>query len=1038
MTPLYLTRIELVEFRTFAKLDIGLAAEPGILIVHGSNGLGKSSLFDALEWSLTGDIDHFRATEGYKKFGSYLCRYGKRLGPTSSALTFSDGNRVERQLASVKSTVSTLKSTVENITEFLRKPDWDQPISALNRYLLLTHFLGQSTLSRLTHRKGVDRFDILKEASQSADLQKFGNALHGPGTTLPARAFVNRAAELKEDADELRSLIDQEAETWVGAEVSGAMDDTAAAILVGDIAATTKSAWPFVAREPLPADWATMSDAGALQIAIDQCEEQARARDFAINEARRLLAQVQQHQTTLAGVGGAADAADRELSAATLAVSDARAELAQKQSDLDEALASLTAARESHGQYMNLRQTLQAMESAQETREATARTLDDAGSALAKADTELARRQRLVQIENRIRGEIESLDKTLTSITEARDGGRQWLTRADVIGALMEELTIVETDNPTLGDDLATAERLLKEAQASEADSKRLLELVQSSVEALSVAVSSVAAHLPDDMNQCPVCATGFGDAAELHARANAAAERLAPVVAVQQSVHVRAQAALATALSSHTLLVATRSRLVSLNGQLASERGANSRLLERLGWDPASTRQMIDARLADLDSELQRTETQRGRRARWLGRFAGRQTSPFSEATRLRDDAGRARAVAARQLEDATNDELLAAAGFRARATQLFPDEPDISHQQVDAAIDDASAKHDQAQAVFEAASRALTEQELRIGSLQQAEAGLRFAIARATAARSAAETALAELPAQWRALGWADEDIVPVNIEAAAAGLNRATQFLASAKASLERLRLGREAWARQSAHRGAFERLFAQVDLAPNSTREQIRTAVSQKLEAIEAELGATITSKEIASSASVEIAEAVDQFNADYIKPLDELTKRINRAILCDDRIAINLRVGKRQIKQSAALEGQLPNSLNVDPGLIHSEGQMAALAVSMLCGASLTYPWSRWRALVFDDPLQHNDAIHASAFADLIANLVEAKDYQVLLSTHDLGQAEFLRRKFDARGLPCASLNLLGLGKAGVEWEFLSSRGIGTEAAVASA
>ena len=112
--------------------------------------------------------------------------------------------------------------------------------------------------------------------------------------------------------------------------------------------------------------------------------------------------------------------------------------------------------------------------------------------------------------------------------------------------------------------------------------------------------------------------------------------------------------------------------------------------------------------------------------------------------------------------------------------------------------------------------------------------------------------------------------------------------------------------------------------------------------------------------------------------------------------------------------------------------------MAALAVSMLCGASLTYPWSRWRALVFDDPLQHNDAIHASAFADLIANLVQAKDYQVLLSTHDLGQAEFLRRKFDSRGLPCAVLNLLGLGEAGVEWEFLPPRGLQADRITASA
>ncbi|MNY36948.1 hypothetical protein D3C86_1714760 [compost metagenome] len=95
--------------------------------------------------------------------------------------------------------------------------------------------------------------------------------------------------------------------------------------------------------------------------------------------------------------------------------------------------------------------------------------------------------------------------------------------------------------------------------------------------------------------------------------------------------------------------------------------------------------------------------------------------------------------------------------------------------------------------------------------------------------------------------------------------------------------------------------------------------------------------------------------------------------------------------------------------------------MAALGVSMLAAASLTYPWSRWRALILDDPLQHNDAIHASAFADLMGNIVRDRRYQLLLSTHDVAQAEFLRRKFDSRRIPCSLLNLLGTGREGVEW-----------------
>lgn len=113
--------------------------------------------------------------------------------------------------------------------------------------------------------------------------------------------------------------------------------------------------------------------------------------------------------------------------------------------------------------------------------------------------------------------------------------------------------------------------------------------------------------------------------------------------------------------------------------------------------------------------------------------------------------------------------------------------------------------------------------------------------------------------------------------------------------------------------------------------------------------------------------------------------------------------------------------ETPNYVgSLDPLLNHSEGQMAALAVSMLCAASLSFPWSRWPALVMDDPLQHNDVVHASAFADLLGNLVRARGYQVFLSRHDVAQAEFLRRKFSAGGVPCTTVHMLGRGESDVD------------------
>lgn len=1037
MTPLYLTRIDLSEFRTFARLEVELAPRPGILIVHGSNGLGKSSLFDAIEWTLTDEIDHFSQTIGYEKFGKYLCRHGKKAGPTSAALGFSDGSQIERQLATTSSKKSTLKGPVEDITNFLRRPDWTNPISRLDRYLLLTHILGQSTLSRLSSRKSSDRFQILEEVSKSAELQRFGNALHGPGTTLAARAYVSRIAILQKNAADLKVVLDSEAEAWDSAQMSGALDAASDAALSKDISAQLETAWPLVSREDWPDAQADLTDPNVLQDAIDRTEGEARTRDFAITEARRLLDLRKQYEATLAGPAQAAVEAEKDIEAAAQAVNGARDELALKQLVLEQALKSLTDAREQHLQYCALLEARSALEQARQRVARTKVELDSAGRAFADANAATERLQRLAQIETRIRGEIASLDNALSLSADRSEAVRQWLAHNDVIALKAATLIDTEAANPTLAEDLVAAEGQLAEAWAAEAESRQLLKTVQSSVEALSVAVSSVAAHLPEDRDRCPVCDTQFDDAADLKALADAAAARLAPVVAGHQALLVRTQDKLAAAQELLSGLIAIREGLESLRKELAKERHSAESILDRWGWAAGSTTADMHARLKSFDEERHVLETRRGRRTRWRARLASR-IVVSSEATRRRDDSERARDAAARLANDAAIAERLAVETFDARATQLFPGEDEIELPRIETACEEAETKLGKVQASYDAATRARTEAELRLSALQQAEANLRGAAAQAQTARTAAETSLAALSPQWQALGWADEDMVQETIEASAAGANRAKTLLASAQDSLRRLRAGREASSRQSAHKSAFERLLAQIDLAPNSTREQVRGAVSRKLKAIEEETRATTEAKAIASDVSAKIADAVDRFNSDYIKPLDALTKRINRAILCDERISINYKVGKRRITQSAGIDGQLSSNMNVDPALIHSEGQMAALAVSMMCAASLTYPWSRWRALVFDDPLQHNDAIHASAFADLIANLVQVRDYQVLISTHDLGQAEFLRRKFEARGLPCAVLNLLGLGKAGVEWEFLPDRGLGAGSAAASA
>ena len=93
--------------------------------------------------------------------------------------------------------------------------------------------------------------------------------------------------------------------------------------------------------------------------------------------------------------------------------------------------------------------------------------------------------------------------------------------------------------------------------------------------------------------------------------------------------------------------------------------------------------------------------------------------------------------------------------------------------------------------------------------------------------------------------------------------------------------------------------------------------------------------------------------------------------------------------------------------------------MAANGFSILCAASVAYRWSSWRALLLDDPLQHNDIIHAAAFADVMRNLVEYEGYQLLVSSHDRAESEFLFRKFEAANLPCTMVTLTAPSREGV-------------------
>jgi hypothetical protein len=392
-----------------------------------------------------------------------------------------------------------------------------------------------------------------------------------------------------------------------------------------------------------------------------------------------------------------------------------------------------------------------------------------------------------------------------------------------------------------------------------------------------------------------------------------------------------------------------------------------------------------------------------------------------LAAATKRRDDLSRVKVATSRRADLARQAAETALTDVVAQEKMLGLDFSATDHVHEDAYVA-GEAAHAQARADAEQATKALTKTDAALSETRAQDVSLAARLADQTRRVVDLRNAFDDDRRAWGDLGFMGVQPNQLEVNGGKATLVRAIERLDRAMDMMRRFADGAEAWARQESHRSALDRLREAIDGGPNSNRDQIRAAATTVADTKRRLMEGTTESKAIARAASFDILDQVADFNAAYIEPLHDLMKHINLAILCDPRIGIDLQVKNKKIEQIAYKTGEVPEEIgDIDPTLVHSEGQMAALGVSMLAAASLTYPWSRWRALILDDPLQHNDAIHASAFADLMANVVRDRRYQLLLSTHDVAQAEFLRRKFESRGIPCSLLNLLGTGRKGVQW-----------------
>ncbi|MER8669694.1 AAA family ATPase [Mesorhizobium sp. M1156] len=1019
MSEIFLSRVAIHDFRTFGNFEIVIPAAPGLVLLTGTNGLGKSSFFDAIEWGLTNKIRRFEPylQKGRKKLveKDYLTRRGAEPGSHRVALTFSEGDLIKRS--------ATGGTATADIVAQLARPD-RRIINDLGTYLALTHFLGQAAQQRFTSRDPQDQWQALKGPSGIDRLERIRAGLRGRPTIT---AFTRRldkeqgmVAELEREIADWQGRMTRLNRLRAAARATGVLTAVEVAAGIDQLEADLRQ---LVADQPLDV---TTADVGQRLSALgDRIGDTLRSLGerkavletlstfparFAISQAEARL----DHPSLVRLRSAVSDAQARLDRVSQLVATTSDAVTAQNAAiaTIEQNIALLDAARTDLARRAQLAE-LRAKEAQDRKALAEAiathrRTIADADTVIDQYGDAAAEVARLRSLAGSARALNEAMAECADLETESRVADAALAQGHEAAASAAASLTPLEQQLADLNDRIFGAER-----ERAEADRHAT---------AISAALSQIASHVHEDDTDCPVCRTQF-EPGVLKALAEAAASgsdhrltqaddaletlrserpalsdqirRLRTEVAAVEGLE-RAAAVAADAVTNARSAIA-RTLETSPDGDLAPlaatrVRDADAALaaaevaLEPLAASAAAASEQRSSKAVDLD-ELIARDSQFGAR---LTQFEG-------------EDKACADRIAARNLSNVTIGEL----GIRLTTERERGETAKAQLATLSEAANAAVAEVQRERAALDAAQRELAAAELVRGTAEQAARQMQQRWTRAGLNNSP---------------GQAEYDRGIAAIEAVLAGLRSLAE---------RRLVLARDN--EDALLQNEIDEIVASMQTAggDKGVREPAAYlgALNSKLETARAAVKLTTATRSAVKRYSESLQAQADDFSARVLDPLNDVIDDFNEAMLSTPGESIQFKADTRvdstsfgmALRYREKVENAIETKKDLPPQVVLSEGQLAANGFSILCAASTAYPWSRWRALLLDDPLQHNDIIHTAAFVDVMRNMVELNGYQLIMSSHDRGESDFIARKFDAAGLPCSTVLLTAPSDKGVVW-----------------
>ena len=1027
MSSIYLTRVRISNFRTYGpSFQLDLPPGPGVLVLNGMNGLGKTGFFEAIEWALTGTVQRLKTRlRPNMQLDRRLTREaaGVAAGTHEVELTFNEGTVLRRN--------ATEAPTPASLVELLRRPDWKPAIHDAGAYLRLTHFLPQSSRERYLEHGEDEQWQLLKGPAGVERLEKFRALLNDRKALAAFAARIEHLELVRENSkralEDWTARLQQREALRTGVLASGACSPERAMEIVEQI----RQQIAALEDTPVPADRGGMEVAQRL-VALRRTLSARRTR---VVEALQKMEAAQKTVTDWeALVARRAAVRERQgvieaslpvkLAAAQTAVAlfnDKRAQLTRAEGVVQEA------SRRAE----NLRFISNALRTLAEEIIPALQAGRERLATISGQEIELSERTRLHMESRAARENIER------QIREARQIQAALVPSAARLVAALEARAAAERA-------MASREAALEEARlasGTEADAVRNVAITtetvarlqarfdaaQAAADIIGQAVAEIARHLHEEDTRCPVCEHLYAPG-ELRARALTAVTRLAPGFGDLTKELDSARQAVAAA--NQTLTEARR-----LSGLAGEKLGAITRAQEEAAIQKSALENDPLLPLTEMGALTPWLEARRAELSERVGRLSAELAArpPSSELDHESQSLRDARETLARERVQASTN------------VQSLESRRDDCESIIGARLPSVAPLGRQDLAGLTTARdqslRQVAEHNLLAGTLnaelQPLEAAMHTEQESVRASQTDQKNASDELQkiersttglvADWRRGGLTGEP----DRETLSQHQSNLLELQSQYNSLLERQRATAEellAWQRHE----QLQRLEAEMRAAADHDGGGDGARHQDYLARVFRDADAAVSRAHAAAQQATEISgrlqASAEAFSAAALAPLSGQISAFSRLVSpFGYQFHVRARHAPTQVRAELTISDHNRTARNRaprehDPALWLSEGQASALGLCVLLGASTTYRWARWPALLLDDPLQNTDVIHAAAFVDIVRGLMKDSKYQIFLSTHDGQEADFLIRRCSQLGLPVTRMDLLGLTPEGVRYK----------------